>query len=173
MSAIEDTACAAGVVGKDTRGGSQPPLGGVHPATDPTLVHLPYGDAVWAELVTVGLVPDVVEAGLRMEEPQGPRELFLTLSWLSGHPDLADPTGMDLVWSHLTGWAVRTGHDVQTLTLISTFAAPALLADAVLHTATEGLGRAWEPADPLAEWEHTRSLDLALNEAAGRGVIAW
>lgn len=173
MSGIEGASCAAGTVGKDTRDGSQPRVGGVHPALAPTLVHLPYADAVYTELVAVGLVPDVVEAGLRIEEPEGPRELFLTLEWLSGHPDLADPAGMDLIWSHLTGWAVRIGHDVRTLILISAFAAPALLADAVLHTATEGLDCAWEPADPGAEWEQARSLDLALNEAAGNGVIAW
>ncbi|MDX2863430.1 hypothetical protein, partial [Streptomyces scabiei] len=73
------------------------------------LPHLPYGDAVHIILAEAGLMPDVLEAGLRVEDPARGPELFLTLSWLTGHPDLADPAGLDLIWSHLTGWAARVG----------------------------------------------------------------
>lgn len=170
MSAIEGASCAAGVAGKDTRGGSQPPSGGVHPA--PVFAHLPYGDAVHAVLAEAGLTPDVLEAGLRVEDPKRGRELFLTVSWLPGHPDVHEAEGLDLIWSHLTGWAARVGLDAMPL-VVSAFAAPDTLADAVLHLATVGLDSTWRPADPLAEWDGARTLDLALQEAAERGEIAW
>lgn len=165
----------AGQAGKDSLG-AQAHVAGVHPAPAARPVwppHLAYGDAVHRELAAAGLVPDVVEAGIRTEELDGPSELVLTLEWLTGHPDLTDPAGMDLLWSHLTGWAVRIGHNVRPLILISAFAAPALLVDVVLHTATEGLDSAWEPDRPLAEWDQARALDVALNTAAERGLIAW
>lgn len=168
MSAIEDT---AGTVGKDTRGDGQSLVGGVHPAGLP---HLPYGDAVHAALVEAGLAPDVVEAGLRTEDPRRGRELYLTLSWLPGHPDVDGglwPRGMQLAWSHLIGWSAH--HDTVRVLLVDEAAAPALLVDAVLHLATEGLDCVWEPADRTAKWEHARALDLALQAAAGRGEIAW
>lgn len=136
------------------------------------LPHLPYRDAVRSMLDQAGLAPDVTEAGLRTEDAQRGPELFLTLSWLSGHPDLAAPAGLDLLWSHLTGWAARCGPDVKPLG-ISVFAGPALLADAVLHLITEGIDSLWQPADPAQEWADARALDLVLADAAGRGLIAW
>jgi hypothetical protein len=165
VSAIEETQTAA--AGKDTRA-----AGGVHPA--PGLPHLPYGDAVHAALAEAGLTPDVVDAGLRTEDPRRGRELFLTLSWLPGHPDVDDrlwPRGMQLAWSHLIGWSAH--HDTVRLLLVDDFAAPALLVDAVEHLATYGLDCGWEPADPRAKWEHARALDLALQAAAEREEIAW
>ncbi|QFR00751.1 hypothetical protein F9278_36360 [Streptomyces phaeolivaceus] len=136
------------------------------------LPHLPYGDAVHIVLGRAGLVPDVLEAGLRVEDPKRGPELFLTLSWLPQHPDLTDPAGLDLLWSHLTGWSARSGPDVRRL-LVSAFAAPPVLADAALTLLTGGLGAPWQPATVLHEWEDGRALDLALNSAAEQGLIAW
>jgi hypothetical protein len=174
VSAIEDVSCAAGVAGKDTHSGSgsQPSVGGVHPV--PVYPHLPYGDAVYAQLVAASLAPDLLESGLRTERPGGPRELFLTLVWLPGHPDIDAglwPRGMHLSWSHVTGWSAHD--DTVRLLLVDDVAAPALLADAVLHLATDGLDCPWEPEDRLARWDHARALDLALQSAAERGDIAW
>ncbi|WP_200302280.1 hypothetical protein [Streptomyces adelaidensis] len=135
------------------------------------LPHLAYGDAVHSMLGETGLTPDVLEAGVRTEDPGRGPELFLTLSWLAGHPDV-DPAGLDLIWSHLTGWAARIGLDAKPLPL-GAFAAPPVLADAVLHLSVNGLEEPWEPADRLAEWEHARALDLTLNAAAEQGLIAW
>lgn len=136
------------------------------------LPHLPYGHAVHSMLDQAGLTPDVLEAGLRVEDRDRGPELFLTLSWLGGHPDLAGRAGVDLLWSHLTGWGIRSGLDSRPL-IVSSFAGPALLADAALHLITEGYDSPWTPTDRNQEWEHARALDLALNEAADEGWIAW
>ena len=136
------------------------------------LPHLAYGDAVHSMLDQTGLAPDVLETGLRVEDRDRGPELFLTLSWLTGHPDLADEAGVDLLWSHLIGWGVRTGVNSRPL-VVSHFAGPALLADAVLHLVTEGYNSVWQTTDRTQEWEHARALDLALNTAAEQGLIAW
>lgn len=169
MSAIEESPRTAGEDGKDTHGQAAA-AGGVHPGFG--LPHLPYGDAVYSMLDQAGLVPDVLEAGLRGEQPLTAPELFLTLSWLRGHPDLADPVGLDLLWSHLTGWAARIGLDVKPLP-IQDLAAPHVLADAVLHLAVSGLDGQWAPDDRLARWADWRRLDADLTAAAERGQIAW
>ncbi|GAQ61925.1 hypothetical protein [Streptomyces scabiei] len=136
------------------------------------LPHLPYGDAVHIMLAEAGLTPDVLEAGLRVEDPARGPELFLTLSWLTGHPDLADQAGLDLIWSHLTGWAARVGLDAKPLS-VQDLAAPHVLADAVLHLSVNGLDGPWEPEDRLARWADWRTLDADLTAAAERGQIAW
>lgn len=173
MSAIEETGTAAAVVGKDTGDGTQPSAGGVHPA--PTFPHLAYGDAVHAELAAAGLPPDVLDTGVRTETPGRRRELFFTLSWLTGHPDLSDPTGLDLIWSHLIGWAARIDNTVRVLD-VDELAAPAVLADAALHLAVHGLEQEW--VIPVqARWEDALELDIALvhfderNQPHGREVL--
>lgn len=166
MSAIEESPRTAGEDGKDTHSA----VGGVHPGFG--LPHLPYGDAVYSMLDQAGLRPDELLAGLRSEDPKRGPELYLTLSWGTGHPDLHDPAGLDLVWSHLAGWAARIGLDTKPLP-VQDLAAPHVLADAVLHLAVSGLDSAWQPDDRLARWADWRRLDADLNRAAERGQIAW
>ena len=168
MSAIEEKVAAG--TGKDTRSGSQPLAGGVHPVWG--LPHESYGDAVFAGLAEAGLAPDTLSAGISKERPGGQRELYLRLVWMPGHPDVQDPAGMKLVWSHLAGWMALIASDAKPLQ-ISGYATPALLADAVLHVAVSGLDGAWTPADQHAEWEHALTLDQALSAAADRGWIPW
>lgn len=156
--------------GKCTRDGSQPPAGG---ATQPTPVfpHLPYGDAVHAELTTAGLEPDRVDAGVR-REPGAPRELYLTFSWSPEHADLDEalwPDGLTLTWSHLAGWSTNDGDTVRTLADVDDLAPPALIADAVLHLAVHGLDVEWVP--PIGgRWEHADALDAALDRFGEQGV---
>ncbi|MDX2667427.1 hypothetical protein [Streptomyces stelliscabiei] len=175
MSAIEETTAAA-AAGKDTHaGGGQPSgdVGGVHPdLVRLGMVHLPYGDAVYIMLDQAGLTPNEMVAGLRTEDPKRGPELVLTLSWEQGHPDLHDPAGLELSWSHLTGWAARIGLDVKSLP-VQDLAAPHVLADAVLHLSVSGIAGAWMPEDRLARWADWRALDAALTRAAERGQIAW
>lgn len=172
MSASDETPTPRAVAeaGKDICGASQSFVDGVHPAPatrpelPPMLPHLPYGDAVHVHLADAGLAPDVVDAGLRREAPDGPAELYLTLSWLPGHPDLDGPMELELAWSHLTGWSARTDDSVHTLDVDH-------LADAVLHHAVHGTHRAWV-IPFLARWTHADALTAALKHAAEEGVIA-
>ncbi|WP_405930352.1 hypothetical protein [Streptomyces sp. NBC_00827] len=161
MSAIEETSAAA-VVGKDTGDGPQPSAGGSTQALA-VFPHLAYGDAVHAELAGVGRCPDTLEAGLRTEKPGGRRELFLTLSWLPGHPGLDEslrPRGLALAWSHLIGWSARHGDDLVLLD-VDELAAPELLGDAARHLVQHGPERAWVP--PFgARWQDALELDIAL-----------
>lgn len=171
MSASET--CTTDATGKDIHDGSQLSVDGVHPAPIPPLTSVypsvGYGDAVHAELVASGIAPDVVEAGVRTEQPGGERELFLTVSWLTGHPDLDGVDQLDLLWSDLTGWVARADGDVHVLA-VDDLAAPAVLADAALHLATEGLDSAWTcPADPH-RWEHAPALEVALAAWEDQGV---
>ncbi len=136
----------------------------------PVFPHLRYGDAVHTELLAAGLAPDMLEAGLRTEDP-GRRELFLTLPWLTGHAVLDGPVRLALTWSHLTGWAARVDDDVILLD-VEEFAAPELLVDAARHFAKHGIDGARWVVPVQARWEHWRVLDQALNRAADRGVIA-
>ncbi|MFJ6386416.1 hypothetical protein ACIQJT_02285 [Streptomyces sp. NPDC091972] len=173
MRAIEESAAVAATVegiGKDTGDGSQSSAGGVHPAQP--FPHLPYGDALHAELTLAGLAPDVMAAGVRAEGPygEGPRELFLRAEWLPGHEDLAAPheAGMVLQWSHLTGWSLLFGDDLVVLD-VDDLAAPALLTDAVLEGAVHGIGMRYLPPEGAARWEHARGLDVALDALAVLG----
>lgn len=164
MSAIEETTSAiVEGTGKDTGASTQLPAGDVHPAHP--FPHLPYGDALHAELTGAGLAPDVMEAGVRAEGRygEGPQELFLRAEWLPGHEDLAAPheVGMALQWSHLTGWSLLFGDDLVVLD-VDALAAPALLTDAVLEGAVHGVGARYLAPEDGARWEHARDLDTAL-----------
>lgn len=154
---------------EDTRDGSQPSVGSVTGCL--TLPHLPYGDAVHAELCGSGLEPDRVDAGVR-REPGGPRELYLTAVWSPGHSDLdrsAWPDGLTVSWSHLTGWSAHDGDTVRGLGDVDALAPPVLIADAVLHLAVHGLDIAWVP--PVGgRWEHAGALDAALDTFTERGA---
>ncbi|TQE35446.1 hypothetical protein [Streptomyces ipomoeae] len=175
MSAVEDTQHGGDETGKDTHGGSQPPVGGVHPDPTPAAPwpHLAYGDAVHAALVAEGLRPDVIEAGRR--DRRAERELYLRLVWLPGHEDLEPDLrrdGMVLAWSHLGGWAATTGPgglDMRHL-VISDLASPAAVVEAALHLTQDGIDCAWEPADLTARWEYAGELDMALVDFDERGT---
>ncbi|MFM9563283.1 MULTISPECIES: hypothetical protein [Streptomyces] len=162
MSAVEGT-CAAGTAGKDTSDGIQ--LSGAtstHTVVAAFMPHLPYGDAVHAELAEWELHPEVLEAGVRAGRGPGGRELFLRLVWPAGHVDLAEsvrPDGLTLAWSHITGWSVHT-LDVGLPLDVDEFVAPAVLAEYALHLAEHGLDRAWVPEAP-ARWEHALVVEIA------------
>lgn len=162
MSAIEETA-AAGTAGKDTRGGLQPSgAASTHTVVAAFMPHLPYADAVHAELVEWELHPEALEAGVRVGGPGGQRELFLRLVWPAGHEDLAEsvrPDGLALGWSHITGWSVHTLGQGRLLDL-DEFVAPSVLAEYVLHLAEYGLDRDWAPEDS-ARWEHALTVEIA------------
>ncbi|WP_406262516.1 hypothetical protein OIA45_39625 [Streptomyces chartreusis] len=152
-----------------TRDGSQPSAGGATRAL--TLPHLPYADAVLAELTLSGLEPDRVDAGVR-REPGGPRELYVTTVWSPGHPDLdraAWPDGLTLSWSHLTGWSTHDGDTVRALADVDALAPPTLIADAVLHLAVHGQGIPWLPPAG-GRWEYAADLDAAIDAFTERGA---
>ncbi|MFJ2002150.1 hypothetical protein [Streptomyces chartreusis] len=155
-----------------TRDGSQPSAGGA--TRHLTLPHLPYGDAVNAELIASGLGPDRVHAGVR-RELGGPCELYLTALWTPDHADLDGsvwPEGLTVSWSHLTGWSAHDGDTVRQLGGdgdVDDLAPPALIADAVLHLAVHGLDIAWTPPAG-GRWEHADDLDAALDAFTERGT---
>lgn len=167
MSALEET--STGQSGKDIRGGSQPVVDGVHPALP--WPHLPYGDAVYAEVSAADPhPPEVLEAGLR----QGAfGALFLRLVWPPGHPGLAEGVradGLSLVWSHISGWSAHTTLDSRELP-VDPFAAPEVLADAALHLCEHGLHCEWTPQAAGERWEHAHGLDVALAAFEDREVL--
>lgn len=138
-----------------------------------TLPHLPYTDAVHAALRAVEVVPDLVEVGVRTETVDGQRELFARLEWLPGHDDLVpvdvQTSGLVLQWSHLAGWSVCAGSDVEMLAA-DDLADPALIADAALHAAVYGLTEKWViPFE--ARWQHARELDIALAQFDEREAV--
>uniref|UniRef100_A0AAU2A2E0 Uncharacterized protein n=1 Tax=Streptomyces sp. NBC_00093 TaxID=2975649 RepID=A0AAU2A2E0_9ACTN len=161
MSAIEETD-AARTAGKDTRGGLQPSgAASTHTVVAAFMPHLPYADAVHAELVEWELHPEALEAGVRAGGPGG-RELFLRLVWPAGHEDLAEsvrPDGLTLAWTHITGWSVHTLDETRLLD-VDEFVAPAVLAEYVLHLAEHGLEHDWAPEDP-ARWEYALVVEIA------------
>lgn len=162
MSAIEETP-AAGTAGKDTPGGGQPSgATSTHAGTTgaPVYPHLAYGDAVHHELAEWELRPEVMDAVLRARIPGGRRELVLLLMWPADHDDLAEdarPGGLTLAWSHVTGWSVRTTVGGGRLA-VDRFAAPAVVAEAALHLAADGLDCGWTPAEDAPRWEHADTL---------------
>lgn len=162
MSAIEETS-TVGTAGQDIRGGIQSPgTAFAHTAVAAFMPHLPYADAVHAELAAWELHPEVLEAGVRAGGPGGQRELFLRLVWPAGHEDLAEsvrPDGLTLAWTHITGWSVHTLDEARLLD-VDEFVAPAVLAEYVLHLAEHGLDRDWVPEDP-ARWEHALVVEIA------------
>lgn len=155
MTAVEEQTAVAEEAGKSTH------TVGDATRTLVTLPQLPYRSAVRAALYEADLVPDVVDAGVRTEQPGDGGELFVTVSWLPGHPLLGDPAGMDLLWSHLTGWSARADGTVRMLP-VSVLAAPVVLAEAVLHLLTEGLDTAWKPVHGHPRWAHAAQLAAAL-----------
>lgn len=163
MTAIEETGSAT-ASGKSTHDdGVRPSVGDATRAL--SLPHLPYVDAVHAELTEAGLVPDVVDSGVRVEGPygEGPRQLIAEAAWLPGNEVLAEDVragGLVLQWSHLTGWSVLVGDDLVVLD-VDKVAEPLLLADAVQHLARRGPGALWV-VPFAARWEHAVDLDAAL-----------
>ncbi|MFI1030772.1 hypothetical protein [Streptomyces sp. NPDC020951] len=161
MTAVEE-ARSAGASGKSIHDSGL----SVDGATRATLPQQRYADALHAALDALQLLPDTLRAGLRIEPPRGPRELYVELEWLPGHDDLvpaaAQMDGLTVAWSHLAGWSVRCGPDVVALD-VDKLAAPTLIADAAMHAALYGIGRGRpEPPDPGARWEHAVYLDIAL-----------
>lgn len=160
MSARDENLREACGLGKDTGDGTQPSAGGSTRALA-VLPHLPYGDAVFAELAATSYAPQFVEAGLG----QGAhRVLFLRLVWTPGHLGLGDAAradGLTLRWSHASGWSAHTSYDSRVLP-VDPFAEPVLIADAAQHFAEHGLASEWvEPFE--ARWEHAGVLDAALS----------
>lgn len=167
MSAIDETRTAP-VVGKDTGDGSQQSAGeSTQALTD--FPHLPYGDAVFAEIGAGDPhPPTLIEAGVGQSSE---RVLFLRVVWLPGHPGLGTAVradGLTLRWSPVVGWSAHTLHDSRRL-LIDELAAPTVLADAALHLCEHGLDCEWEPEDRLARWEFALELDIALVAYDERG----
>lgn len=162
MTAIEETtAPAGGTAGKSTHDSTLLPVGD---ATQPALPQEPYGQAVFAALDELRLLPDIIETGIR-REPGGGRELFLRLEWLPTHDDLVRPAmqqdGLTLEWSHLGGWLARSGTDAVGPD-IDPLADPALVADTALHTALHGMHCACDKPHRTRLWEHAEALTTAL-----------
>ena len=162
MTAIEESAAAvAEDTGKDIRSGSLPSADGVHPALASALPHLPYGDAVHAEVLASGLrPPEFFEAGLGGLGSH--RALFLRLVWPPDHEGLGEVAradGLTVRWSHVAGWSVHTLADYCALP-VDLYAHPLLVADAAWHFALYGLGAEWlEPFE--ARWEDADALQSA------------
>lgn len=157
---VEERRPAAGP-GKDTGAGIQPSAGESTKAlTD--FPHLPYGDAVFAEIAAGDPhPPTLIEAGVGRSAE---RVLFLRVVWLPGHPGLGAAVrgdGLTLRWSPVVGWSAHTLYDSRRL-LIDELAAPTVLADAALHLCEHGLNCEWEPEGRLARWEFALELDIAL-----------
>lgn len=166
MSALEGTRTATGA-GKDILDGTLPSVDGVHPALP--FPHLPYGDAVFAEILdTVPHPPEPYEAGVGWGTH---RVLFLRMVWLPEHPGLGEAAradGLTLRWSHVTGWSAHTAVDSRQLPL-GPLAEPVLVADAAQHFARHGLSKEWvEPFE--ARWEHAPALDAALTAFEDQGA---
>ncbi|MEU9972316.1 hypothetical protein [Streptomyces sp. NPDC051014] len=148
----------------------------VDDATRATQPHLPYADAVHAALAEIELLPDLMEAGTRRESAKSgqslPPELFARLEWLEGHDDLAtldvQVEGLVAEWSHLGGWAIRSGRDLVVLD-VDDLADPSTIAEAVMHAALCGLRCSCDMLPP-GRWEHAAYLETALaayNEREG------
>jgi len=156
MSAVEERLAA--VTGKSIHLS-------VDGATRATLPHLPYADAIHTALVALGMVPDVLETGVRVETGSPRRLLFLRLEWLPGHDDLvpyaAQAGGLVVEWAHPGGWSARVGDDLTVLDL-NEIADPAVVADAAMHSALCGPQCGCERSDGGVRWEHAVYLDIAL-----------
>ncbi|WP_309095296.1 hypothetical protein, partial [Streptomyces sp.] len=129
--------------GKSTHGSSTLSVGDATRML--SLPHLPYADAVLAELDTEGMPPAALEAGLRRGRTGAP-ELFIRCVWPVGSPWLGDGarwTGLSLTWSHVTGWSAHNADDQAELLDVDVLAAPDLVADIAMHYAEHGVGCAW------------------------------
>lgn len=173
MSAIEETRAADGL-GKDIRGGNTLSVDGVHPALDALTAvypHVAYGQAVYAELVSEELRPEVFEAGVRINST-GTRELFLRMVWPPNHPGLGEKAredGLLLRWSHVHGWSAHDRDVTGGLLDVEMLAEPVLVTDLALHLAEHGLGCEWVPPF-VARWEEAAALDVALAAWDDQGV---
>ncbi|MFM9634344.1 hypothetical protein ACKI10_43185 [Streptomyces galilaeus] len=167
MSAIDEPR-TAGVSGQSIHDSVQL---SVDDATRATLPQTRYGDAVHAALAELVLLPDTLEAGMRIEGDSRPgrlalRELFLRLEWLPGHDDLvqaeASASGMTVQWSHLAGWSMTAAGDLVVLDA-DDLADPAVIAEAVMHAALCGLRCTCERSPGQgARWDQAVYLDIAL-----------
>lgn len=159
MSAIDETGTAG--PGQSIHGSGRL---SVDDATRDTLPQMRYADAVHAALRAIEVLPDSVETGLRDEDLNGPRELFIRLEWLPGHDDLVPEAlrtaGLTVRWSHLAGWLVRSGDEVDEFD-VDELADPDTIADRAMHAVLCGLGCACEKT-PRGRWEHAVYLDIAL-----------
>ncbi|WP_340382256.1 hypothetical protein U5640_36215 [Streptomyces sp. SS7] len=159
MTAVEGM---AGTAGKSTWGSSLLPVG------DATLAARPrdhYAAAVLAELDEIDFTPDRMETGTG-HEPEGGRELFLRLEWLPGHDGLAVPAvraeGLTLEWSHIAGWLVRSGPDVNA-PKVARIADPPVVAHLAVHASVCGIRCGCDKPDGTARWTGADRLTAALD----------
>ncbi|MEV6544428.1 hypothetical protein [Streptomyces sp. NPDC051665] len=159
MSAIEEQ--SAGSSGQSIQGSGQL---SVDDATRDTLPQLRYADAVHAALGAIEVLPDALDTGLRVEDLNGPRELFIRLEWLPGHddlvPDALSKAGLVVRWSHLAGWSACSGAELVDID-VDDIADPVTVAEAAMHAVLCGLGCACEKPAP-GRWEHAIYLEIAL-----------
>ncbi|MFF8980212.1 hypothetical protein ACF08A_25795 [Streptomyces cellulosae] len=158
MSTATDTSAT----GKSTRGSG--PLSVGEATRTLALPQAPYADAVHAALDAVGMVPAVLEVGLRDTRPRTP-ELFLRLVWPAGHAALAEAVtgaGLTLAWSHVTGWSAHNADDEAELLDVDPLAAPQVIAAAAEVLTAQALTRWSPPDDAPTRWAEAVYLDLAL-----------
>ncbi|MET7982554.1 hypothetical protein [Streptomyces sp. NPDC005281] len=138
-----------------------------------TLPHLPYADAVVAELDAALMPPVAVEVGLRDAKPGHP-VLFMRVVWPAGTALLDDGVrekGLTLAWSHVTGWSAHNAVDETELLNVDTLADPRLIALAALDLAEQDLSLMWSPPDGTdGRWINAVYLDVALIRFEGREV---
>ena len=142
-----------------------------------TLPHLPYADAVLAELDDVGMAPAALEVGLRDAKPGSP-VLFLRCVWPVDSPLLADGVrdrGLTLAWSHVTGWSAHNAVGGAELLNVDAIADPRLIGWAVLDLAKQDRDLRWSPPDRAAadRWSEAVYLDVALGLFDEKGGPSW
>lgn len=157
--------------GKSTQGSSQLSVG--EATRTLALPHLPYADAVLAELDAARTPPAAVEAGLRnLRWP----ELFMRFVWPVGTALLDDGVrdkGLTLAWSHVTGWSAHNAYGAAELLDVDALADPRLIALAALDLVEQEVRR-WSPPDGLAgRWSEAVYLDVALGLFDEKGGATW
>jgi hypothetical protein len=170
VTAIEETSTTA--AGKSTQGSSQLSVGDATRTL--SLPHLPYADAVLAELDAEGMPPAALEAGLRRGRTGAP-ELFIRCAWPVGSPWLGGGSrwkGLSLTWSHVTGWSAHNADDQTELLNVDVLAAPDLIVDAAVHYADHGVGCSWTPSADR-RWSEAVYLDVALGLFDEKGGPRW
>lgn len=164
MSAIEETAHAAGDAGKSIPDSGQL---SVDEATRATLPQTRYADAIHTALVGYGLAPDLYRTGMRREAPASSLpELYIRATWQPGNAALAPAVadhGLTVDWSHRAGWTLTAAGDPVVLPA-DELAAPDTVAEAALHAAMDGPACDCDlaPLPESARWEHAIYLDIAL-----------
>ena len=157
--------------GKSTQDGCQLSVGDATRML--ALPHLPYADAVLAELDAACTPPAAVEAGLRsLRAP----ELFMRFVWPVGTALLDDGVrdkGLTLAWSHVTGWSAHDSYGVAELLDVDVLADPRLIAMAALDLVEQEVHR-WRPPDSTAgRWSEAVYLDVALGLFEEKGSQTW